>query len=85
MKPTASPDRFRAVTIDDATTAKDGRIVMLNHWWATDGENIFFFRQGDAPQCNTNKELAQKIAAGRGQDVVFLPIAFLEHNCGDHL
>jgi hypothetical protein len=78
-------DLYIKMKIADATIVPEGFVhILKDRWWSTDGENILFFRNYDSPQCNSNKEIAEQIAANHKGQVVFMPLVYLPHNCNDY-
>lgn len=58
---------FFEIPIEELTAPKDGYDVLVNKWWATKNGRPVGFKQtlkakDTYPQCNSNKELAERIA-----------------------
>lgn len=65
-------------TIDEITTPEDGDMVFKDRWWqVTENNEVLFYKDFSAPQCNSYKEVAERIAAKFGRKVVFIPLAFV--------
>lgn len=73
------------MSLSDLTTPKGGRIVMTDRWWVvTEDEHVLFYRSYGSPQCNSNKAITERLAPSAGGKPVFVPVAYVPHNCRDY-
>jgi hypothetical protein len=74
--------------LTDILTPKEGRICLESRYWkVTNNGNVLFFKEYSAPQCNSNKNIADYLC--RGSDcpattTVFVEFAFIPHHCIDY-
>lgn len=68
---------LKHVTIEKATMVFDGATALCNRWWIVDDGCILFYR-GRAPQCNSQKEIAEAIRDRLypNAEVRFLPVVY---------
>lgn len=62
--------------------------LMVNRWWAVDSDgNLIFHKRTNAPQCNRDKRLVDKLIAIPGHPGVrseFVQYSWLSHRCEDY-
>lgn len=50
------------VPMKDILTPKDGRMCFANRWWiVTKDHEVIFFKNYDNPQCNTIKNVTERL------------------------
>jgi hypothetical protein len=72
---------YLVVPIEELTRMKDGLVMVYkNHWWATDGTNVFFYKNSHHPQCNTSAKVVDALMVGSCNmtERVLIPWAFVE-------
>ncbi len=52
--------RFQKITIEEAIKPKDRARVYINKYWSVVNGCVLFF-EGVAPQCNSNKDIAEMV------------------------
>jgi hypothetical protein len=60
--------------------------ILTDRWWSFNpSRGLLFYRK--SPQCNSSKVIADKITAECHPDatVIFVPRAYLKHNCSDYV
>ena len=78
-----SKDQFIRMPLSELTTPKGGRICMADMWWAvTDDGYALFFKAYYWPQCNAVKAIVERIRPDC--KAVFVPFAYVPHNCSDY-
>lgn len=55
-------DKYTYVKVDEAATPKNGlHMIYVDHYWMVTADNeILIYGQG-SPQCNSNKQIAERI------------------------
>lgn len=70
--------------VSDLTTPKTGRICKGPSWWAiTPDDCVLFFKSYGSPQCNSVKEIVERIRPGI--EVRHIQAAFIPHRCQDYV
>lgn len=83
----ADESRLCFRTLAEATTPKNGYVVMLDHWWVTCPERglVFYRSPGEragalgSPQCNRNESITRTVIARLWPqfEVTFVPLVYL--------
>ena len=78
-------DKFIKMPVEDLTTPAAGRIVYgASYWIVTADNNVLFYKGYYSPQCNSNKAIVERFSRPADSSIVFIPIAYLPHNCHDY-
>lgn len=62
--------------------------LIRDHWWCVDSEeNVLFYKRLTSPQCNTNKNIAERLISLDESvvNVVFINYAWIRHDCEDYV
>lgn len=82
------PEDFIRMPLTELVVPKGGRICLTDLWWLVTKDNeVLFYKSYSCPQCNANKEIAERIASCKqyeGTRVFFVPAAFVPHKCSDY-
>jgi hypothetical protein len=82
------PEDFIRMPLAELTAPKEGRICMTGRWWlVTKDDHVLFYKSYASPQCNFNKEIAERIGSlppYEGTRAVLVPAAFVPHKCSDY-
>lgn len=71
---------WTGVLLSDLQTPKNGYICLLDRWWiVSNGEALFYH---NSPQCNTVKEIAERVSKNGLYDdmnvsIEFVPVAYV--------
>lgn len=66
------------ISMEEATTPREGTSVMLNRWWSVDPERGLMVWRKYSVQCNQHESIARKVGAMYPwADTVFMPIVYL--------
>ena len=79
-------DKITKVPLATLTTPREGAMVLLDRWWVVDDEGAY--RWGVASwQCNSHRTIVERLAAKAYPDarIEFIPVAYVDHSCGDYL
>jgi len=78
--------KYRLLAREVAITPKSGmHMVYTDTWWITDEEGNLYFYQGNSPQCNPHKEVAEKIRdkIHKGKLVELIPVVYVSVHVTD--
>lgn len=79
-------ERFLRVPLEVLTTPREGALCYLNRYWlVTDADEALFYKHYTSPQCNTDKSIVERRLKRPGTKVVFVPVAYIRHNCSDYV
>lgn len=77
IRPPAPPMKYARYPAAKAVTPRAGLcIIYEDHWWVVEDDCLLFYR-GFSAQCNSNRDTALHIAAGR--EVRFFERVFIPH------
>ena len=60
--------------------------IVRDRWWAATDDDCVLVYKEYSKQCNSNKAIVERLISINnhpGTKVVFIPIAFMPHNCDD--
>jgi hypothetical protein len=69
------PERFRAVSVEDIISPRDGHVVYAGRWWAFQAGSVFFFK--GSPQCSIHRAVTAKMGP-RGSYPIYITTAFVK-------
>lgn len=73
------------VKIEDAIIPHEGYTVIMDRWWSVKDGYIFYYRYYTCPQCNSNKDITERLGEKHGRTPQFIPIVYQPHNCNDYV
>lgn len=82
-------DRIVEIPLEELTTPRGVGLVLRNRWWVSRNGHPVGYRcfpgwSAWAPQCDTDRDQAEKLAEQLGLDeLIFIPVAYLECDEGE--
>lgn len=71
-------DAYRYIPLDVLTKPTDGYMVLLNRWWFVEpSQGALVLRRSNTYQCNSSREVMDRLIGDRHIDIVFIEMAFV--------
>lgn len=79
--------KYTHLSLERLKTPTNGTLVFTDRYWLVTPQNeVLFFRSYTCPQCNSNKEIAERILGERiaeGYRVEYVPVAYVPFDPSD--